>query len=490
MSALGARRLTARLPTRVPTGSAAVACAVLAALSLLIPSAPTTDPWGWIIWGHELIYGGFTTVMGGVPSWKPFPVLFTAPLSLAGDDAAPLLWLLLARAGGLYSLVVAWRLGNRLGGFPTGPLAAVGLVLSTSWVRALAHGYTEPLAIGLLLGAVDAHLSDHPRRALLLGTAVALTRPEAWPLLVLYAVLLVRRSRAHWALASALVGIVPGLWVVPEWITTGSPLHGGEVSRKVVPHGTGPAFDALGHALLITPIPLTVCALGAVGVSVGWRRRAVRGIAALAAAWTALLAVMVFADYPASERFFVLPAALVCLLGAVGAVGLVRSSRGRRLAPVLVALVAAGLIVRAVDAGRQGLDSVQRARLANDLTRAIDRAHPARLRNCRPLLPQGMSWVKGLVAYRLGVRPLVVKGVKTSAEHYVNALARKHGDPVPARPPPRIRVVLPHTRLVLFVPFDESRVVPTGTGRVRPLAYAGSWRVLGSVGVRSCGGRA
>jgi hypothetical protein len=301
---------------------------------------------------------------------------------------------------------------------------------------------------------------------------------------------LVRRSRAHWALAAALVAIVPVLWVAPEWITTGNPLHGGDVSRRVVPHGTGPAFDALGHALLITPIPLTLCALAAVAVSEGWRRGAVREIAALAAAWTAVLAIMCFAGYPASERFFVLPAALVCVLGAVGAVGLVRSPRARRFAPALVALVAAGLIVRGIDAGRQGLDSVQRARLEGDLTRAIDRAHPARLRNCRPLLPRGMSWVKGLVAFRLGVRPVVVKGVRTSAADYVDDLARKHGDPVPARAPRRIRTTLPHTRLVLFVPFGESRVVPTGTGRLRPLAYAGSWRVLGSVGVRSCGGRA
>jgi hypothetical protein len=80
--------------------------------------------------------------------------------------------------------------------------------------------------------------------------------------------------------------------------------------------------------------------------------------------------------------------------------------------------------------------------------------------------------------------------VKTSALDYVNALARKHDDPVPARAPRRIRATLPHTRLVLFVPFGHSRVVPTGTGRLQPLAYAGSWRVLGSVGVRACGGPA
>ena len=487
VSALTQPRRLSRI--RLPSGTLAAACLALAALSLLGPSQPTTDPWGWIVWGHQLVYGGFTTVVGGTPSWKPFPVLFTAPFSLAGD-AAPALWLLTARAGGLYSLVIAWRLGDRLGGFPAGPLAALGLVLSTDWVRAFAHGYTEPLAIGLVLGAVDAHLSDRPRLALLLGTGAALTRPEAWPLLLIYAVVLVRRSRVPWALAGALVALVPVLWVVPEWITAGSPFHGGDVSRRAVPHGTGPAFHALGQALLITPIPLTVCALGAIVVTEGSRRRAVRGIAAVAGAWTAVLAIMLFADYPASQRFFDLPAGLVCLLGAVGAVGLARTPRVRRLVPVLIALVSAGLIMRGIEAGRVALASAQRARLESDLSLAIDRAGGARLHDCRPVLPQGLSWVKGLVAFRLGVRPVVVKGAPTSARGYVDALARTGSKSVPAHPPRRVSVTLPHSRLLLFVPFRGSRVVPTGIGRLRPLAYAGTWAVLGSVGVRSCGGRA
>src|SRR3954466_8657052 len=114
MGALAVRR-GARPRLRLPAGAAAGACLAVAALSLLIPSQPTTDPWGWIVWGHELMYGGFTTVLGGAPSWKPLPVLFTTPLSAFGD-AAPALWLVVARAGGLYSLVAAHRLGNRLGG--------------------------------------------------------------------------------------------------------------------------------------------------------------------------------------------------------------------------------------------------------------------------------------------------------------------------------------------------------------------------------------
>jgi len=94
---------------------AAGASLALAAATLLIPSAPTTDPWGWIVWGREITHHQFSTAIGGAPSWKPLPVLFTTPLSAFGG-AAPALWLVVARAGGLLALVAAFRLGSRLGG--------------------------------------------------------------------------------------------------------------------------------------------------------------------------------------------------------------------------------------------------------------------------------------------------------------------------------------------------------------------------------------
>src|SRR3954471_21404794 len=106
MSVIAAQRLTARRPTHVPRGSVAVACLALAALSLLVPSAPTTDPWGWILWGRQLIHFHLDTVVGGAPSWKPLPVVVATPLALAGG-AAPALWMLVARAGGLFSLFLA-----------------------------------------------------------------------------------------------------------------------------------------------------------------------------------------------------------------------------------------------------------------------------------------------------------------------------------------------------------------------------------------------
>src|SRR3954468_19102194 len=87
-------------------------CLALAALSLTLPSVPTYDPWAWIIWGREVAHLDLVTRTG--PSWKPLPVIFTTPFSLAGDDGAPLLWLTVARAGGVLAFAMAYRLGSRL----------------------------------------------------------------------------------------------------------------------------------------------------------------------------------------------------------------------------------------------------------------------------------------------------------------------------------------------------------------------------------------
>ena len=64
------------------------ACLALAALTLLEPSAPTYDPWAWIIWGREVTRLGLDTAGG--PSWKPLSVVFTTVFALFGS-AAPAL---------------------------------------------------------------------------------------------------------------------------------------------------------------------------------------------------------------------------------------------------------------------------------------------------------------------------------------------------------------------------------------------------------------
>jgi hypothetical protein len=97
---------------------------VLATLSLLLPSAPTYDPWAWIIWGREITQLDLVTVDG--PSWKPLPVILTTLTAPLGEASASI-WLVAARAGAIAALPLAFLLAARLAGPVAGLTAAAGL---------------------------------------------------------------------------------------------------------------------------------------------------------------------------------------------------------------------------------------------------------------------------------------------------------------------------------------------------------------------------
>src|SRR3954452_3202415 len=167
-----------------PWKALVLACLGVAALSLFGPAEPTYDPWAWIIWGREITHVDLNTVRG--PSWKPLPILFTTPFALLGDSAAPYLWLLIARAGGLLAIAMAYRLGSRLGGRAAGLIAGAALGLAEEFVRNFARGNSEGLLVALCLWAVERHLDGRRTDAFLLGLGAALLRPEVWPFWGLY----------------------------------------------------------------------------------------------------------------------------------------------------------------------------------------------------------------------------------------------------------------------------------------------------------------
>ena len=164
-------------------------CLAISALTLIYPSTPTYDPWAWILWGREIAH--LDLVTEGGPSWKPFPMFFTVPFSFFGQDLAPYLWLWVARAGGLFGCVMAYRVAYRLsGGRIYGVLAGVSafaaLLSSNKYVRDAALGNSEPILAAVVLWAFERHLDGRRDHALYLGVAAALLRPEAWPFLALY----------------------------------------------------------------------------------------------------------------------------------------------------------------------------------------------------------------------------------------------------------------------------------------------------------------
>jgi hypothetical protein len=332
-------------------------CLGLAALSLLTVSAPTYDPWAWIVWGREITQWDLVTTTG--PSWKPLPVLFTTPFALLGDDASPGLWLVVARAGGLLAFAMAYRLGARLAGPWAGLIAAAALLLSDEFVRNFARGNSEGLLVGLVLWAVERHLDGRRMDAFLLGFAAALLRPEVWPFWGLYGLWLIYAawgSRVPWRTVVVVGGsgaLALVLWFVPEYLGSGDWLRAAERARQPNPDSAAfaasPFLEVFRRSAGVLMAPVYVGgAIGTLAAARAWRRG--RGgrvpvlLAGIATVLMVAVALMTEAGFAGNLRYVALPAALVCVLAGAGWVELVRGARhrwGARAAAALVAALAA-----------------------------------------------------------------------------------------------------------------------------------------------------
>ncbi len=318
------------------------ACLVLGALSLLMVSAPTYDPWAWIIWGREITQLDLVTTGG--PSWKPLPVMFTAPFALAGDDAAPGLWLAVARAGGLLAFVMAYRLGARLAGPVAGMVAAGSLFLADEFIRNFWRGNSEGLLVAFVLWAVERHLDGRRTQAFLLGFAAALLRPEVWPFWALYGLWLVWQAwdgKPPWREVAIVFGSGAAalvLWFLPEYLGSGDWLRAASRARDPDPDSAAfadsPSVEVFVRSAAILSGPVYVgAALATAAAAVAWRRHRRGGLRlALAAISTILMvavALMTEGGFAGNLRYVALPAALVCVLAGAGWVELVRGARGR-----------------------------------------------------------------------------------------------------------------------------------------------------------------
>jgi hypothetical protein len=215
-----------------------VAALIIAAVTLLVPSTPSYDPWCWLVWGREILHGTLHT-QGGA-SWKPLPVLFTTVFALFGR-AQPNLWLIIARAGFVITVLMSGKLAARvtlslaprddrpLGSLPridrlgrVGPAALAGVIailavtLSGGWLSNSALGYSEALAVGFLLIGFERHIDGHHRQAFACGLISALDRPETWAFWGPYGLWLMWRDPGARALVVGLAALTLLLWFPPQ----------------------------------------------------------------------------------------------------------------------------------------------------------------------------------------------------------------------------------------------------------------------------------
>jgi hypothetical protein len=461
-------------------------CLALAALTLLLPAAPTYDPWSWINWGREVAALDLNTVAG--PSWKPLPVIFTTVFSVAGD-AAPELWLVVARAGGFLALVMTWRLAARLAGPAAGAVAAGALLLADGWVYTVGLGNSEGLLIAFALFAAERHLDGRLDHAFALVVGAALLRPEAWPFLGAYALWVWLRSPAARPLVALGLVVVPLLWFLPELWGSGELLRSSE--RAATPDSLSPAFAdqpalaVIARAAAVVPVPALIgAALALVLALAGGGRghlesRLTLGLAAVSGAWLALVALMTQAGFSGNLRYVLLPVAVVCVLGGVGwgrlastAGALSRARLGERRGPriaglavlALGALCAAPFLPRLAEAAPRELAKLRyEAELYDSLEVAVERAGaPASVLACGPPVT-GPYQVPGL-AWRLRTHGIVI-GLD----------AREAGTVFRAAPVRGAR---------------REPTLPSGTPRLRTVARAGPWEVHAACRPSSVDGRA
>src|SRR3954454_14598432 len=191
---------------RVP---AAVACIVLttALSALLIAPAAGYDPWAWLLWGREVASLSLSTQEG--PAFKPLPVAVCTVLSLLGP-AAPVAWVLIARAGAVVAVWVAYR--------AAGALSAAAVALTGAFLAYTAGGAETGWTTAFVLLALLAWRDGRVRAAIVWGFACALLRVEAWPFQALAGVVAWRRNPELRGLLVACAVAVPALWFVPEWL--------------------------------------------------------------------------------------------------------------------------------------------------------------------------------------------------------------------------------------------------------------------------------
>jgi hypothetical protein len=336
------------------------------------------------------------------PSWKPLPVVVTTPLSVTGG-AAPALWLIVARAGGLLALAGAARVAWRLTGSGVAAVtAAAVMAFGPWWWFNTALGNSEGLLAAAVLWGIDAHLSGRRRVALLLALAAALMRPEAWAFLGLYGLWLWRRDPGARRLVAAAFAAVPLLWFGPDVIGAGGAIGASHAARANASVGSAaltdhPALTVLADAVRQLTVPASLAALAAVVLGPA----AARWLALGALAWVVEVAVMTALGYAGNPRYLDAAAAVGCALAGVGVAAL----GGRRTvwaAAAGVAVVGGVIALGIGDLRAQTRQLGVRADRRSDLERLLARTGgPERLRACGTV--RASESMRTLVSWRVDV---------------------------------------------------------------------------------------
>ena len=199
---------------------------------------PGYDPYGWLIWGYQAIHGGLS--LAGAPSWKPLPLIVTAPAALFGTHLQLWIWMVVSLsvsfAGTIFAGRIAFKVVNRDGQYLyPAILAALFAGFGMYGIQDNINGTLDPylhyllsfqsdtMIVSLMLAAIDFHMQGKRRLVLVFLMLGGLGRPEDWPILFLYSLWCFNYRRDMRVFIGVIWAILFFAWFGVPGITNGRP---------------------------------------------------------------------------------------------------------------------------------------------------------------------------------------------------------------------------------------------------------------------------
>lgn len=317
-----------------------VAAGVVLAAGALVAwgrTRPSYDAYGWLVWGYQTLH--LSLDLGGAPSWKPLPYLFTVPFALLGDQLEMWLWMVTAVALALAGSVFGGRIAYHVVAGDRAPRAGAGwggvLERSAPWLAAgfaaasvlglqdymhyVLSVQSDPVIVMFTLAAVDSHLHGRRRWAFWLGVLAALGRPEAWCLLVPYSIYLWWRDRSLRGQVAGGWLLILFMWFGVPTITNDRPFVSAQLamgSPRELRHdqitGTLHRFWDLYN------LPLWGATVGTMIWAAVRRDRVVLGLGAAAAVWVVTEVAFALHGWPGLPRYMFEAGALCGVISGIG----------------------------------------------------------------------------------------------------------------------------------------------------------------------------
>jgi hypothetical protein len=363
----------------------AVIVAVSAVLVVWARTRPSYDAYGWMGWGYQTLH--LRLNLGGAPSWKPVPFLFTVPFALFGHYQL-WLWMLTAAAVALAGPVFAGRIAFRLVGGSELRHDAEPIRRYAPWVAAVVAGavvlgiedyfhyilssQSDPMIVTFTLAAIDMWLIGRYRWALVFGVLAGLGRPEAWPFLALFGLWAwFKVPSMRWMFVAG-AAVILFMWFGIPTITNGRPDIAGQLAqgspRELHANRLSGTLSRF-HEILY--LPVWIAAAIAAAIALLRRNWVVASLAGAILVWVIVEIAFAYHGWPALPRYMFEAAGMVAVLAGV-AVGWLMSE-GTRLklpgVPVWAGVVVAAALVATMIPGAVSRARTERRDLRHERAR-------------------------------------------------------------------------------------------------------------------------